>query len=448
MSKPHDGVFKRCGCRNPKTGRRCGARCPQLGMRGHGAWYFRLEVPRGRDGKRRQLRRGGFPSRHAAWQAREFLLHPTGLNRNSDVVTVGQWLRLWLDNHQCLATSTLRSYSLHIRRYLHPGLGRLPLHTLNTDQIQAVFTAIIRRHAAWGTPLSPATLRRIQATLRAALNAAVRRGFLTTNPARFLELPPGSRPHPVVWTPARIAHWEATGIRPAVAVWTAEHTATFLTWLRDQHHPLHPLFHLMALLGLRRGETLGLRWYDLDLRTGTLTVTQQVRQHGRHLDIGATKSRASNRILTLDHGTLTLLRQLRAAWSAAHPDQTEPIGYVFPGDDGGPLRPDTISALFRKLNDASGLPPVRLHDLRHGAASLSLAAGNDLRTVQALLGHASITLTADTYTSILPNLAHHAAEATAQLITNARRTTPTRRNLPRRACPSAPARHRKPPHAA
>jgi integrase len=83
------------------------------------------------------------------------------------------------------------------------------------------------------------------------------------------------------------------------------------------------------------------------------------------------------------------------------------------------LRPDFLTIIFRRLNTASGLPPVRLHDLRHGAASLSLAAGNDLRTVQALLGHSSITLTADTYATVLPDLAHHAAEATAHLLRNA-----------------------------
>jgi integrase len=95
------------------------------------------------------------------------------------------------------------------------------------------------------------------------------------------------------------------------------------------------------------------------------------------------------------------------------------------------LRPDFLTIVFRRLNTASGLPPVRLHDLRHGAASLSLAAGNDLRTVQALLGHASITLTADTYATVLPDLAHHAAEATARLLQDATGTRHERRPVRR-----------------
>jgi hypothetical protein len=74
----------------------------------------------------------------------------------------------------------------------------------------------------------------------------------------------------------------------------------------------------------------------------------------------------------------------------------QPVGFLFHTAAGGLLKPDRVSKLFRTLNDDSRLPPVRLHDLRHGAASLSLAAGNDLRTVQNLLGHASIVLTAVT----------------------------------------------------
>ncbi|MCP3017386.1 tyrosine-type recombinase/integrase [Nocardiopsis dassonvillei] len=83
---------------------------------------------------------------------------------------------------------------------------------------------------------------------------------------------------------------------------------------------------------------------------------------------------------------------------------------------GGPLAPERLSRLFRKLNDESALPPVRLHDLRHGAATLALAAGVELKVVQAMLGHASIVLTADTYASVLPEVAQEAAERTAWLV--------------------------------
>lgn len=97
---------------------------------------------------------------------------------------------------------------------------------------------------------------------------------------------------------------------------------------------------------------------------------------------------------------------------------------------GHPIRPDALTSLFRLLNTRFGLPPIRLHDLRHGAASLSLAAGSDLKTVQHLLGHSSIVLTADTYVSVLPSLARDSAEATTRLILDA--ATGTRLRMPHR----------------
>jgi integrase-like protein len=98
-------------------------------------------------------------------------------------------------------------------------------------------------------------------------------------------------------------------------------------------------------------------------------------------------------------------------------------GLVFTGTDGSPLHPATISTRFRELITDAGLPPVRLHDLRHGAATLTLATGADLKVVQDLLGHSSITITADTYAHVLPELARETAEAAARIVPRARRAT-------------------------
>ena len=89
---------------------------------------------------------------------------------------------------------------------------------------------------------------------------------------------------------------------------------------------------------------------------------------------------------------------------------------MFTRPDGDPVAPDWLSRYFRQLNQASGVPPIRLHDLRHGAASLALAAGADLKVVQDMLGHSGIVLTAGTYTSVLPQVARKVAEDIACLI--------------------------------
>ena len=99
---------------------------------------------------------------------------------------------------------------------------------------------------------------------------------------------------------------------------------------------------------------------------------------------------------------------------------------MFTTPDAQPLHPDWITRRFRYLVDQSGLPPVRLHDLRHGAATLAHAAGADLKTVQEQLGHTSIVLTADTYTSVLLDLHFKVAEATARLVLKAAARNPGR----------------------
>jgi hypothetical protein len=110
------------------------------------------------------------------------------------VLTVGDWLAHWLVTRTVTAPSTVRGYAAHVRLYLSPYLGEVLLGELTVGQVQAMFAAIIRHHHALGTPISAATLTRIRATLRAALNAAIRRGLLAENPASAAVLPRARRP--------------------------------------------------------------------------------------------------------------------------------------------------------------------------------------------------------------------------------------------------------------
>ncbi|MFC5109054.1 tyrosine-type recombinase/integrase [Kibdelosporangium philippinense] len=410
-------------------GRRLLGRCPRLGERGHGSWYFSLELPVGRDGGRQRVRRGGFRTRAAAEQARDYLLG-ADVDPDLSMVTVGQWLDLWFETRQALAVSTRRLYTQHIRDYLKPYLGGIPLKDLTVGKIQAMFVSLMRVPTVRGKPLSPGTLQRIRGVLRAALNGAIRRGLIERNPARWVELPSGRRPKAVVWTEPRVAHWQATGERPSVAVWTVAQTAAFLAHVRGHH--LYPLYLLVALLGLRRGEVAGLRWCDIDLDARVLMVSHQVQDHNGKTVICPPKTRSSVRVVALDHGLVGVLRRLRDAQQRTRHLDHAPTGFLFVNKRGDPLSPGYLTHAFRRLAAQAGLPPIRLHDLRHGAASLSLAAGNDLKTVQDMLGHASIVLTADTYTSVLPCLAHKAAEATADLVLRAaQRTARKLRGRPR-----------------
>jgi len=429
-------VYRRCGCTDPGTGLQYGQACPRLAAGGrHGSWYVRLELPAGLDGRRRRIRRGGYPSRKAALGVLARLRAPRPGDTGARMLTVGDWLAHWLVTKTATAPSTVRGYAAHVRLYLGPYLGEVLLAELTTGHVQAMVAAIIRQHHALGTPVSAATLTRIRATLRAALNAAIHRGLITENPAAKAELPRARRPRAVVWTPYRIEQWRRTGERPPVAVWTAQQTAQFLASIEE--HRLYAVYHLIALRGLRRGEAAGLRWCDIDLDGKTAVIAQQLQQYNGRLAVCPPKTDCSTRVIALDHTTVAALaahRDRQRAEAAAFGPGYRSSGFVFTNLNGDPMAPDRLTRTFRRLTAQAGLPPVRLHDLRHGAATLALTAGVDLRVVQDMLGHSSIVLTADTYTSVLPAVAHTAAEKVATLIIQAGCLVPgTRRRRRRQA---------------
>ena len=292
--------------------------------------------------------------------------------------------------------------------------------------------------------VGPATKQRIRATLRSALSDAVRQGLVTVNVAKLVKLDPGKRPKPLVWTPERVEAWQAAyeravdeararaGGRPVsafkiwlslprpsrVMVWTPEQTGVFLD--RAAGHRLYALFHLVAFRGLRRGEVCGVSWPDVDLDAATLAVREnRVKITYKDIEDGTPKMDASEDTVPLDSGTVAALRAHRRQQNAARLEWGEAwqgSGKVFTTEDGAALHPDHVTDQFAQLAFAAGLPPIRLHDLRHGAATLMLASGADMKLVQALLRHSSITITSDTYTSVLPEVALEAAEAAAALV--------------------------------
>ena len=155
------------------------------------------------------MRRGGFATRPAAVTALEALVGPAA--ETAQGMTTGEWLQRWLAPRVSLRASTSRGYAAHVRSYLVPYLGGILLAELSPGDVQAMFTAVIRGEAALEHLVSAAMLRRIHATLRAALNAAVRAGLISVNPGRWPELPRAARPRPQVWTPALTERWQNEG---------------------------------------------------------------------------------------------------------------------------------------------------------------------------------------------------------------------------------------------
>ncbi len=205
-------------------------------------------------------------------------------------------------------------------------------------------------------PLSAMTVKHVHATLRTALNAAVRRRLIPYNPALPIELPEVRRTQVLVWTPDQVR--------------------TFLAAASSDR--LYALFHLVVMTGLRRGEVCGLRWADVDLERQHLRVAQQLLQLGGQTHIGALKTRAEVRTVPLDPGTVEVLREHRQrqsderrAWGTAWTD----TGLVFTREDGTLVTPATVSRRFGALTRAAGLPSIRFHGLRHTSASTRTWSG-------------------------------------------------------------------------
>ncbi len=291
-------TFKRCGCRDPETGKQLGARCPKLSRRTHGKWFGRYDTPGPRDGRRRQSTLGPFTTERDAEAALASVVDR--INRGTyvdlDRQTFGDYLDQWLAGKVNLKKGTRLSYETHIRLYFKPGLGHVELAALRDNDFEDLYAAmrligrlpaarrpspLLRRLLDERTdtpqarrPLSPARIRRVHSTVMSALNSAVRRRKLAHNPAQYVELESGRAPRALVWTDERVWLWRRTGRRPSpVMVWTPAQTVAFLDAAAADR--LYPLWHLVAYRGLRRSEAIHLLWADVDLAAAQATVRQQ-----------------------------------------------------------------------------------------------------------------------------------------------------------------------------
>ncbi|MFI7134816.1 hypothetical protein ACIBQ1_54775 [Nonomuraea sp. NPDC050153] len=211
-----------------ETGRQRGVTCPRLPVDDdHGSWYFAVQV-RGLDGQQQRVRQGGYTDSEEA-EAAGRALAAADRDGVGAGCTLGQWLARWPATKDALRPSTRQGYAIHIRLYLIPRLGRIRLLKLTSRDVNGLLATLASRPSPTDRQLSPATVVRIPATLRTALNAAVRARLIPLNPANGAELPHPRRPHPVVWTAGRTARWQQTGERPAVAVWTEQQLPAFLT---------------------------------------------------------------------------------------------------------------------------------------------------------------------------------------------------------------------------
>ena len=196
------------------------------------------------------------------------------------------------------------------------------------------------------------------------------------------------------------------------ATWTAEQGRAFLAATADDR--LAAMWAIGRTRGLRRGELAGLRWDAVDLASGTLRVVHTLVMVDGHVQESTPKANAGRRTVPLDEHLVALLTARRRAQAAERLRAGEAwadSGYVFTNELGERLSPDWVSGRFDEMAKAAGLPRIRLHDMRHTAATLMLASGVNPKVVQEMLGHSHVSISLGIYGHVTPSMGREAGEA-------------------------------------
>lgn len=325
--------------------------------------------------------------------------HSQGLPVAVERQTVKRFLETWLEDavKNSVRPLTFEQYHQHVRLYLSPALGQLQLAKIAPQHVRT----FLKQRLDAG--LSPRTVQLSLVILRRALGQAVKDGLLGRNVAKLVDGP-------------RVERFEAKSLSP-------EQARRLLDTVDG--HRLEALYTAALAVGLRMGEALGLRWQDVDLDRRTLTVNRILerigRGHGSTLQLVEPKTSRSRRTVNLPETAVRTfkahrIRQLEARLAAG--SRWHDQNLIFPNTLGKPLDPHELHDGFKALLLKAGLPDCRFHDLRHSAASLMLAQGVPLRSIQEILGHSSIALTANLYAHVGEHLKREAADAMDSILGN------------------------------
>lgn len=297
-----------------------------------------------------------------------------------------------------ITTNSQKDYEIAIRLHLKPAIGSVPIQRLEPAKIQALYDL-------WHIEgKSERTVQRCHSILNQALSQAMQWGTVQRNVTSAV-----SKPR----TRKKERH-----------TWTADGVSRFIDVAKDDSRA--PLWHLLALEGMRRGEALGLYWRDVNWERGTVhlqrTVVPDRLNKGKAMLLDRTKTNAGARTVRLTEETLAALKshskaQLErriAAESWANED------LVIATSIGTLVHPDNVTRSFERLVLMAGVRRIRVHDMRHTAATLLLLAGENVKAVSERLGHASITITMDLYQHVTADMQESTARAMDDLLARAR----------------------------
>lgn len=307
-------------------------------------------------------------------------------------MTVGQWLDIWTADYLGgVKPYTVASYTSVARNHIKPALGAVKLEALNAHTIQGFYNALGKPRN--GKPgLTARTIRGIHAIFHRALQQAIAVGYLRFNPADACTLP-------------RTEHEE-------IAPLDDTQSKEFLETIKG--HRFEDLFTVALFTGMREGELMGLLWECVNFEQGTILVDKQLqrekRKNGEY--IFTSPKSAKPRTITPAPWVMKLLRAHRAKQNEQRlkaGELWEDSGLVFTNDVGGHLVAQTIYRAFKNIADSIGCPDARFHDLRHSYAVAAIRSGDDIKTVQGNLGHATAAFTLDVYGHVTEQMKQESA---------------------------------------
>jgi integrase len=385
-----------------------------LSPRGDDTWQFTVELPRGADGKRRQ-KHVTVKGKKAAEAALAKAVHEinSGTYIDPTNLTLAAFLKKWMEHAATVvAGKTLEEYRKTIDGHIVPSLGRIPLAKLKPLHIQGYYADRLTRgrkpRSAKPTPppkpgqpaapkvapppgLSAQTVRHHHTLLHKALQDAVRWELIASNPCDAA-------------TPPRV-------VRQEMQILSKEEIINLLNETRTSSY--HILVVLAVSTGMRRGEILALRWDDIDLDGGSITVGRSLQQTRSGLMVKGTKT-GKTRVVSISGKTIAELRFHRAKLdhykSLLDADEYTDNGLVCPKPDGNYASPNVISCMFRDYVIKAKITRVRLHDLRHTHVALLISQGEHVKVISERLGHSSISITMDRYGHLFPALNRSAAD--------------------------------------
>lgn len=293
-------------------------------------------------------------------------------------MTLGQWADIWVAEYLGgVKPRTLELYQNQMRLYIKPALGAVKLEVLTPHIIQQFYNGLSRQRED-KPALSPKSVRNIHGILHRCLQQAVLVGYIRVNPADVCTLP-------------RVEKRELHPLEDG-------QTAAFLKAIRGD--VLEQLFIVALFTGMREGELLGLAWDAVDFQAGIITVRQQLSRRSNGAYVLASPKNGKPRTLTPAPTVMTALKRQRSH-QAEQQLKAGPLwedsGLVFTNAQGHYLSPRTVYDSFKRIAARIGCPDTRVHDLRHTYAVNALRAGDDVKTVQGNLGHATAAFTLDIY---------------------------------------------------